>query len=126
MLTLYRKKYKSYCLGSLTLPDGLEIFVLERPWLGNKPFVSCVPSGQYIVEPDTTGRFRYYELKDVVDRDEIEIHPANKVEQLEGCLAACMSFNHTTQTSTNSREACDMIFSYFGRTSWVLDIVEVN
>lgn len=108
------------------LPDGQEICVLERPWLNNEPFVSCVPAGQYIVEPDTTGRFRYYELSDVAGRTEIELHPATRVEQLEGCLAPCMDFNEKTHTTIRSREACDLIYSFFGPISWVLNIIEVN
>ncbi|MFW8589834.1 DUF5675 family protein [Glaciecola sp. 2405UD65-10] len=126
MLTMYRTKHDTHCLSELILPDGQLIYVLERPWLDNEPFVSCVPAGQYIVDHDTTGQFRYFELQDVPGRTEIEIHPANKVEQLQGCLAPCIDFHRKTKTAIRSREACELIKSFFYSHSWVLHIIEVN
>jgi hypothetical protein len=126
MQTLYRKQYENYCLGHMTLPDGKEISILERLWLDNEPFVSCIPEGQYFVAPDTDGRFKYYELQDVPNRSFIEIHPANKVSQLEGCLAPCMEFNFATETASRSREACELLKKWFGDYEWYLNIVSVD
>jgi len=110
----------------MALPDGQEIFILERPWLNNEPFISCIPAGQYTVHPDSKGQFKYYELASVPQRSFIEIHPANWVHQLEGCLAPCMDFNNNKIMGLRSREACELIKYWFGDSSWILNIVETN
>jgi hypothetical protein len=69
---------------------------LERPWVDNKPNISCIPEGIYDLQ--------YHSYKGKVDtyaligetvshfpgdkqRNLVLIHPANKVEQLQGCIA---------------------------------------
>lgn len=37
--------------GMLELPDGMMLHTLENRWLENQPFVSCVPAGEYELEP---------------------------------------------------------------------------
>ncbi len=106
--------------GILTLPDGQQLATLERPWLENKPFVSCVPPGSYIVDRDKTGRFKWYKLREVTGRSFIEIHPANKANQLEGCIAPCMYIKNGI--GYGSREACELILKWFGDNSFVLEI----
>ncbi|MFC4699373.1 DUF5675 family protein [Glaciecola siphonariae] len=126
MQILYRRQYEKYCLGTMILPDAKEIYILERPWIDNVPFISCIPSGNYIAKPDDSGRFRYYELQNVPGRTHIEIHPANKVEQLEGCLAPCMNFDRRTITAIESRKACELLKKWFGNFEWHLKIINVN
>jgi hypothetical protein len=106
--------------GILTLPDGQQIGALERPWLNNAPFVSCIPTGQYIVNRDKTGRFQWYSLLNVKGRSHIEIHPANKASQLEGCISPCMYIKDGV--GYGSREACELILAWFGDNSFVLEI----
>jgi hypothetical protein len=71
-------------------------FTVERPWLYNKPSVSCIPAGRY---PLTLGFFYSgdgvggkpdypaYELQGVPGRTLIKIHRANRASQVEGCIA---------------------------------------
>ncbi len=106
--------------GILTLPDGQQLATLERPWLDNKPFVSCIPPDSYIVDRDKTGRFQWYKLREVTGRSFIEIHPANKANQLEGCIAPCMYIKNGV--GYGSREACELILGWFGDNSFVLEI----
>jgi hypothetical protein len=106
--------------GILTLPDGQQLAALERPWLDNKPFVSCIPPDSYIVDRDKTGRFKWYKLREVIGRSFIEIHPANKADQLEGCIAPCMYIKNGV--GYGSREACELILKWFGDDSFVLEI----
>jgi hypothetical protein len=106
--------------GILTLPDGQQIATLERPWLNNKPFVSCVPPDSYIVDRDKTGRFQWYKLREVTGRSFIEIHLANKADQLEGCIAPCMYIKNGV--GYGSLEACELILKWFGDNSFVLEI----
>lgn len=66
----------------------LDIYTLERPWLNNEPFVSCIPEGFYRVGIDQEGKWTGYpELQNVPGRTEIIVHPANRVDQIEGCIA---------------------------------------
>lgn len=106
--------------GIMTLPDGTEIAVLERPWLDNKVGVSCIPEGNYIVNRDRTGKHRWFAIPDAPGRTLIEIHPANKTSQLAGCLAPCShiedGFAH------DSVEACELLLQWYGDDSWTLEI----
>lgn len=74
--------------GTIAIP-GLSLFTLERPWLGNMPDVSCIPTGLYQCQLRWSAHFnrRVYGLTQVAGRSNIEIHPANLVHQLNGCIA---------------------------------------
>ncbi len=72
--------------GILTLPDGTEYKSLERPWLDNKPWVSCVPAGFYFFVRDTHGRFQWFRLLDVLNRTDIELHLGKSPEDSAGCI----------------------------------------
>ena len=60
---------------------------LERPWRNNERKVSCIPEGTYQCVADDTGRFQWWNILNVLDRDNIEIHEANYVRQLMGCIS---------------------------------------
>lgn len=73
---------------------------VERPWLGNQASVSCIPEGVYtlrkrrsgVVERTTGGQFlEGWEVTGVLGRTYIMIHPANTMDQLEGCIAPGLS-----------------------------------
>lgn len=68
---------------------GFKFCMVERPWDGNKPDVSCIPrpacypaTWEYSPKHDCS----LYHLK-VKDRTAIELHSANVFEQLLGCGA---------------------------------------
>jgi hypothetical protein len=79
--------------GVLKLNHSVFCVTLERPWLDNKPYISCIPSGEYDLELFKSPKFfpRYnrliYRLKDVENRSNILIHSANLMSELEGCIA---------------------------------------
>ena len=110
MLTLKREYPSDKTTGILTLPDGFEIPTLELPDLNNQPFISCIPEGQYIVRRNQTGKHQYYELLDVPERSFIEIHPATRVDHLEGCIGL------------QSDADCDLLLQWFGDSDWALEI----
>lgn len=80
-----------------------EIFqTIEPPWRDNKPFKSCIPAGDYLLEPHNGGKYAgtyamineamgVYHLpqdrKDNTDRYACVFHAANWASQLEGCCA---------------------------------------
>jgi hypothetical protein len=100
---------KSVCINRYSSTrNGVQSYVtceedrwhgLERPWLDNRPFESCIPTGQYILLPWESPTFGpvYIFVGGSVsieqgkgDRYACLIHSANYTKQLQGCLALGM------------------------------------
>ena len=130
MITAYRNEYKHYCKTTFELPDGTPMMFLELPWRDNEIGKSCIPYGTYIIDRDHTGKHRWYKFRneETDPRTFIEIHPANKLSQLEGCLAPCFDIKGGDRTAdpigVDSVKACQKLLEWFGEDSWVLRIVE--
>lgn len=124
-LVLKRSELPNKCFGVLTDKNkvGLKLYTLERPNLDNKPNVSCIPYGTYLVKPDNTGKYQWFSIKNVVGRTAIEIHPANRVEQLMGCIAPGMDYN-IQYDMVRSQDACEMLKDYVGNKAFILEIVK--
>ncbi len=62
---------------------------LERPWLDNQHDVSCIPEGIYTCNRISSEWFKYvvFEVLNVPNRTNIEIHKANIFTELKGCIA---------------------------------------
>lgn len=89
MITLYLKRVVESQYSTFgVLHDNIEIICLtiELPDKDNTPFISCIPTGPYVCERDYTGKHKYFKVLDVDGRTNIEIHPAQTAEQLEGCI----------------------------------------
>jgi len=94
MLNLIREYHEKGTIGRLSDESGLLCYTLERPNLGNQrdnPNTkendsSCIPEGIYTVKRDKIGRFRYFAIQEVPSRQNIEIHPANSIDDLLGCI----------------------------------------
>jgi len=51
-LVLERQRFTDKSIGGSFYVDGEFIcYSLERPWVDNKPFVSCIPKGVYTLVP---------------------------------------------------------------------------
>jgi hypothetical protein len=67
-------------------------FTIERPLffkgLSNQKRETCIPIGSYTGELFASPKFKksYYELQNVKNRDKILIHPANTINDLNGCI----------------------------------------
>jgi hypothetical protein len=67
---------------------------LELPWRDNKPNISCIPMGTYeVVNFDSPSKGNVFLLKDVPNRSYIEIHVANFMSEIKGCIAVGMEFS---------------------------------
>ncbi len=108
-LTILRDAPRLDCQqGILTLAGGETYYTLERPWLQDRPEVSCVPRGTYTLIPHEIEHgallgLRTWALSNpglgVFPEAPAQyggpnplrvaclIHPANWVFQLEGCIA---------------------------------------
>lgn len=76
-------------LGHLEADGAPFCDTLELPWRENQHGVSCIPAGAYAVLFRDSLHFHRVTLhiERVPERDGIEIHPANHVEELRGCIA---------------------------------------
>tara|TARA_R110002020_G_scaffold161298_1_gene346371 strand:+ start:5808 stop:6233 length:426 start_codon:yes stop_codon:yes gene_type:complete len=106
MLTLVR--YESSPGGtrgllSLSSTD-LKLHTIERPWLDNTPFESCVPSGVYTLSPHVSSKFgdcfRFVggtvaSDPNVAARYACLIHVANYARQVQGCIGIGLSKGET-------------------------------
>ncbi len=76
-------------LGRLTI-DGtdFECYTMERPWAGNEPCVSCIPTGTYAIKLGRYNRGGYsaYELQEVPRRSLIKMHRGNAALDSLGCI----------------------------------------
>lgn len=120
MLTLTRNYQPSWTEGIIILPDDTTILTLEKPWRNNRKNRSCIPEGIYTIERNTTGKHQFYGVTNVPSRTFIEIHPANKQDQLAGCIAPCIALENGF--AYRSTEACNVLLDWFGDHSWVLEI----
>lgn len=100
---------------------GIEIPTIERPWKDNAPNKSCIPEGVYKLDPYVSPKFgkcwiihggSVSKFKDPsYTRYGILLHPANTVDELEGCIAPGMRFGTlgtnrwAVQQSRNAMEA---------------------
>ena len=94
--------------GTIDLPDDTRIYTLELPWKNNEVNISCIPTGEYLCKYspyDPKQRWSdNWIVQDVANRGQIEIHPANFLKQLEGCIAPGMS--QGLRDDADGREHC--------------------
>ena len=121
-------------MGVLEVPEETTYQTIERPWLDNGPFKSCVPLGEYVLVPFTRdeGGQRTYALEnhslgvyvfqsDIPDglthntRYGILIHPGNYVKDVVGCIAP--GLQRSGEMVTNSRNAFSDLMRILGKES---------
>lgn len=90
----------SFTLGLLKVDGSFKYYTLERTSV-------AIPTGEYSIEMTFSPRFgRPLPLLDnVPGRTAIRIHPANKAEELEGCIAP--GLQRTSDGVAQSRTASD-------------------
>ena len=97
MLKLFRSCLDNGTFGEVYFKGDLQCVTVERPWLSNKPFESCIPPGIYeLHEHESPKHGQCYALKNhdlgvgINEEDSIRwgclIHIANWPSQVEGCI----------------------------------------
>jgi len=89
VFTLHRTELRPVAtLGRLSLETYPLYHTLERPWLNNKPFVSCIPCGLYplvLTRSSRLGRI-LPEVRNVPGRTGIRAHRGSWVKDSVGCI----------------------------------------
>ena len=120
LITRTQDDYKQTVGTLIAKCNGLSMTAktLELGWHGNKPNISCIPSGTYDVKYTFSPRFmKYtYEIQKVPNRSGIRIHSANFFHQLNGCIALGnkhVDVNNDTHLDVINSRATISIFEKF-------------
>lgn len=78
----------SCTIGVLTVDvNKFKCFTLELPWIDNKPFISCIPSGLYKYKKHNSPTLgNVIHILNVDGRTWIYIHKGNFTSQIQGCV----------------------------------------
>lgn len=92
------------------LSQGLPLcLTLELPWKNNVVGISCIPAGIYrVTKFKSPSKGDVFLLHDVPDRSMIEIHVANTVKDIQGCIGVGRSFFNGGITT--SRQTLEMLY----------------
>ncbi|OED34078.1 hypothetical protein AB832_08225 [Flavobacteriaceae bacterium (ex Bugula neritina AB1)] len=105
-----KRSYLPTCVMGKMEIDGLPFYTIERPWLDNTPFKSCIPEGDYVCKKYTSKRFPdVWEIEDVPGRTHILLHQGNFVEDVVGCIAVGLSVSDDSFMVKDSRLAFDSL-----------------
>lgn len=107
-------------LGRLYDDSGFSLYTLERPWLDNKPFISCYPCGTYIVKRSWLyhkskkhpNGYECFEIMNIPDRTDCKCHIANYVHQVNGCTAYGLSRDENIPAVWSSGKAHEKFMDY--------------
>lgn len=105
------------------------MYTLEEAWKDNARGKSCVPGGQYMVNPhnwnnDGHRLERVWCLQDVPGRDGICMHSANTIDEIEGCIAPGFSIGRLRDKPAvlSSKSAIEVLRHLIGNASFLLTI----
>lgn len=129
-LTLVRAFMTDTVTMGMLKADGIDhppIFSLELPWKGNRPNVSCIPTGIYRCGPYSGARFKdVFHVKDVPGRSAILIHAGNRTADIEGCILPGLSAGklHNDPAVLESAKAMDALRFILGDEPFQLTITQ--
>ena len=107
--------------------DGQPFAVsIELPWKLNIPYKSCIPSGNYIVDRIIVESGVVFKVRDVSGRTGIDIHTANIVKNLKGCIGVGEEFdvlNDLTMIKSSTKGFNELVERTSGLTRFTLLIV---
>jgi hypothetical protein len=127
MITIKRFAYHpAGTLGVMQVPSNTvhKFFTIERPWLDNKPFESCIPLGEYKLKWQESPKFDWcYEVESVEGRTHILIHVANYPTDVVGCIGLGKFLMEDRIAVGRSRAAMAEFHDLTGGRPWQLKIV---
>ena len=126
VVTLVRTYHPDAATGISFLPSGRCIRTIERPWLDNRPNVSCYPEGAYLckwLERSASGRYkRVWHVQQVPGRTGILWHAGNLVRHSLGCTLPGMKTGTLEQSRAvlSSGAALNLMRQEMGGEDFVL------
>lgn len=120
-----KRRYFNHGTYSELLFKGDHIcYMVERPNLNNTPSKSCIPEGEYTIEPHDSPKFGYCYIvhcdqlgvgKDSGLRTHILIHKGNTPSDVQGCLVPGVDFGYVNNqwAVINSTKAFNDLMSEF-------------
>ena len=93
--------------------EGETFWTVERPWLNNTPFKSCIPDGTYPMRRHDSPRFgpNMWEIFGVPNRTYILLHVANSSRDVVGCVGLGSSLYGDLSGVASSRKAIEKFYS---------------
>jgi|SRR5690606_11045739 len=108
--TLERYKMTpEHTMGVLVIGEE-QFYTVERPWLDNKSFVSCIPEGEYRCVRYSSPKFPdTFEVTKVPGRTYILIHAGNYAHDVQGCIAVGLGRDVEAGMVTHSKKAMEAL-----------------
>lgn len=123
---LIRVEQTAACSRGVLILGGKYIcMTLERPWLDNKPNVSCIPSGIYTCNRINSPHFgETFDVSSVPGRSHILFHSGNTPADTEGCIIVGRTLVPHIPDIRDSRAAHTTLMAALdGIDSFTLEIV---
>lgn len=133
-LELKRNYLPNCTIGELKLQGKTILYTVEKPWLSNTPFESCVPPGEYEIKPYSSPKYPdNYSIENRnlgvsvhghTTRTEILFHVANYVEDVVGCIAVGLMLMPDAWGVAYSAKGMDVLRATIGsELGWKLKIL---
>lgn len=116
--------FRSY-LFDRTIGKMGDLSTLERPWIENKPNISCVSEGLYLIFRDRSGRHQYYRIEHVTGRTHIEFHGGYLPTHSDGCVLVGTGFDEKFNL-IGSDDALAKMLDTYGDDPFLLNIRQFN
>ncbi len=117
--------------GEFSLPDGMTLATVERPWLNNTPSQSCIPVGEYLCKPRRYNRGGYdaVEVTDVPGRSYILFHIGNFISNSKGCILVNSYLQGDSRLGlrgVSSKTAFNSFMEHYGGKEFTLSIQNIQ
>lgn len=120
-LNITRWKMSDCTLGILTYGE-FKCFTLELPWKNNERNISCIPAAEAYIGKKHKSPLNgdCIAINNVLNRTHIQIHSANFIRQLRGCIAVGDSIKFLDGNNipdvTNSRNTLKALLAVLPET----------
>ena len=125
-IILTRHTQQSTCMPGTVRIGERSFPTIEQKWNDNKPFLSCIPPGEYVLVPYRSVRYgrcfvavnhdlNVYHSQDSAGRPEdgrfkcLYFHRGNYGHNFEGCGGVGRKWIPAQQMITNTRETCNLV-----------------
>lgn len=127
ILVLHRTYFPEGTQGRLEWNGTVVCYTIELPWLGNQRRISCIPTGEYVLQKRFSPKFKWHlHLQNVPGRDLILIHPANDArKELLGCIAP-VNVHTGIGKGSSSRKALEKLKSLVYATLDRNEVVKIS